>query len=58
MMKRFPSQKINAIFLLCDFPVKAAILSFPFFLFFPSLLTVAQSLKKCDTVFILTKTVD
>lgn len=45
MMKRFPSQKINAIFLLCDFPVKAAILSFPFFLFFPSLLTVAQSLK-------------
>lgn len=42
MMKRFPSQKINAIFL---FPVKAAILSFPFFLFFPSLLTVAQSLK-------------
>lgn len=53
MMKRFPSQKITAIFLLCDFPVKAAILSFP-----PNLFAHCCSVpQKCDTVFILTKTV-
>lgn len=50
-MKWFPSQKINAIFLLCDFPVKADSLSFP-----PNLFAHCCSvLQKCDTVFILTK---